>query len=169
MVFALIIASQKLQPYFQAHTIIVLSDQPMKRAMNKPDTARWLVLWVVELVEFNVKYWPWIAVKAQALVNFIVEFTPRMESNKDEDWWTVKVDGSSNKDAGGVGVILETPEKDIIQYAVRLQFPTTNNETKYEAHLTGLKLAKSLRAQKLNVYSDSQLVTRQVNDEYKAV
>ena len=54
------------------------------------------------------------------MVDFIAEFTPRMESNDDEDWWMVKVDESSKKDARGVGVILETPEKDIIQYAVRL-------------------------------------------------
>ena len=100
--------------------IIVLTDQPMKRAMNKPNTARQLVLWAVELGEFDVKYWTRTSIKAQALVDFIAEFTPRMESNDDEDWWTAKVDESSNKDAGGVGVILETPEKDIIQYAVRL-------------------------------------------------
>ena len=34
MVFALIIASWKLRPYFQAHMIIVLTDQPMKKVMN---------------------------------------------------------------------------------------------------------------------------------------
>lgn len=80
-----------------------------------------------------------------------------MENKVDEAFWTVKVDGSSNKEARGVGVIFETPEKDVIQYAIQLQFPTTNNEAEYEALLTGLKLAKSMGAQKLNVYSDSQL------------
>ena len=80
-----------------------------------------------------------------------------------------KVDGSSKKEARGVGVVLETTEKDVIQYAVWLQFLTTNNEAKYEVLLTGLKLAKTMGAQKLNVYNDSQLVTRQVNGEYEAV
>lgn len=81
----MITASRKLRPYFQAHTIIVLTNQPMKRATNKPDTTKRLVLWVIELGEFDVKYRPHIAIKAQALVDFIAEFTPRMESNEDED------------------------------------------------------------------------------------
>ena len=33
--FALIVASRKLLPYFQANPIIVMMDQPIKKAMNK--------------------------------------------------------------------------------------------------------------------------------------
>lgn len=43
-------------------------------------------------------------------------------------------------------MILETPEKDIIQYAVQLQYRTMNNEAEYGAYLTGLKLVKSMGA-----------------------
>ena len=39
LAFALITAAQKLKPYFQAHTIIVLTDQPLKRAMSSPEAA----------------------------------------------------------------------------------------------------------------------------------
>ena len=35
--FALIVESRKFFPYFQAHLIIVMTDQPIKKAMNKPD------------------------------------------------------------------------------------------------------------------------------------
>ena len=169
MVFTLIITSRKLRPYFQAHTIIVLTDQPMNKAMNRPNAARRMVLWAIELREFDIKYHPQMAIKAQALANFVAEFTLGVKNEIDEAFWTVKVDGSSNKEVGGVGVVLKTPEKDVIQYDVWLQFPTTNNEAKYEALLTGLKLVKSTEAQKLNVYNDSQLVTRQVNREFEAV
>ena len=112
-------------------------------------------MWAVELGKFDVKCRPQTAIKAQALANFIAEFTLGVENNEDEAWWKIKVDGSSNKDARGVKVVLESPEKDVIQYAVRLQFSTTNNDAEYEALLIGLKLAKSIRAQKLKVYSDS--------------
>ena len=37
--FALIEASRKLHLYFQANAIIVMTDQPIKKAMNKPKTA----------------------------------------------------------------------------------------------------------------------------------
>ena len=89
------------------------------------------------------------------MADFVAKFTLGAEDKVDEVFLTVKVDGSFNKEAGGVRVILETIEKDVIQYAVWLQFPTTNNEAEYEAFLTGLKLTKSMGAQKLNVYSDS--------------
>ena len=33
--FALIVASRKLRPYFQANPILVMKDQPIKKSMNK--------------------------------------------------------------------------------------------------------------------------------------
>ena len=112
--------------------------------MNRPDAAGRMILWAVELREFDIKYRPRMAIKAQALVDFVVEFTSRVENEVDETVWMVKMDGLSNKEAGGVGVVLKTPKKDVIQYAIWLQFLTTNNEAKYEALLTGLKLTKSM-------------------------
>ena len=69
---------------------------------------------------------------------------------------------------GGVGVILLSPEKDIIRYGVQLQFLTMNNEAKYEAVLTGLRVAKALGVRNLKLNSDSKLMTGQMNNEYKA-
>ena len=83
---------------------------------------------------------------AQALADFVAKFTLGAEDKVDEVFLMVKVDGSFNKEAGGVGVILETTEKDVIQNVVWLQSPTTNNEAEYEAFLTGLKLEKSMGA-----------------------
>ena len=39
IVFALIIASRKLRQYFQANPILVMTDQPIKKSMNKPEAA----------------------------------------------------------------------------------------------------------------------------------
>ena len=41
--FALIIGSRKLRPYFQANPILVMTDQPIKKSMNKPEAARRMV------------------------------------------------------------------------------------------------------------------------------
>lgn len=43
-------------------------------------------------------------------------------------------------------MVLISLEGDILMYVVRLQFLATNNKVKYEALLTGLKLAKSVRS-----------------------
>ena len=58
LAFALVMAVRKLKPYFQAHTIIVLSDQPLKRAMNSLEAAGRMALWAIELSEFNIQYRP---------------------------------------------------------------------------------------------------------------
>ncbi|XP_075645277.1 uncharacterized protein LOC142616282 [Castanea sativa] len=57
----------------------------------------------------------------------------------------------------GIGVILQSPEGDKLEYAARLQYHTTNNETEYKALLKGLELAKSLGAESVVVKGDFQL------------
>ena len=56
LAFALVTVVPKLEPYFQAHTIIVLIDQPLKRVMSSPEAARRMALWVIKLSEFDVQY-----------------------------------------------------------------------------------------------------------------
>ena len=65
------------------------------------------------------------------------------------------MDGSSNKQVGGAGIVLHTPEGDKIECMIRLDFPTTNNEAKYKALMAGLDLAKAARAENMVVYCDS--------------
>ena len=77
------------------------------------------------------------------------------------------IDGSSTKNAGGIRIVLKSPEGDIIRQGVRLQYSITNNEAEYEALLAGLKMAKMLGAAELDVLSDSQLVVGQVNEDYE--
>ena len=47
--FALLVASRKLHPYFQAHHIVVMTDQPIRKMMNKIDAAGRLIQWTIEL------------------------------------------------------------------------------------------------------------------------
>ena len=50
---------------------------------------------------------------------------------------------------------------------VRLNFPTTNNETEYEALVAGLDLTKATRAASVVIYYDSQIVANQMNGDYE--
>ena len=91
--FALIVASCKLLPYFQANSILVITNQPIKKSMNKPEAAGRMVQWAIELSQFNIEYHPRTAIKAQALAGFITEFTiPNEDSlpNKTKQW-TIQV------------------------------------------------------------------------------
>ena len=76
LAFALITAFRKLRHYFQAHVINVMTNHLLKKAMNKLEAAGRLIQWAVELSEFDIRYQPRHAIKAQALADFIAEFTP---------------------------------------------------------------------------------------------
>ena len=75
LVFALLIAAKKFCHYFQAHLVIVLTDQPLKQFFQWPDTSRRLLKRSIEISEFHIKYRLRVAIKAQVLANFIAEFT----------------------------------------------------------------------------------------------
>ena len=124
LTFALIMASKKLRHYFQAHIINVMTDHPLKKAMNKLEAAGLLIQWVVELSEFDNKYQPRHTIKAQALADFIAEFTPNYDDLEvmEDKKWIIHVDGLSTQHAGGIGVVLQFPEGDRLKHKVCLQY-----------------------------------------------
>ena len=61
----------------------------------------------------------------------------------------IQTDGSSAQKKGGVGIIIVTPDGEMLKYGVQLKFPTTNNEAEYKGILTGLRLGKALEAKNL--------------------
>ncbi|XP_065624582.1 uncharacterized protein LOC136065385 [Quercus suber] len=137
---------------------------------EQPEAAGRMIQWAVELSQFDVEYHPRTAIKAQALADFIAEFTYPDESNcaSEDETWTIQTDGSSAQKRGGVGVVIITPTGEILKYGVRLRFPATNNEAEYEGILTGLRLGKELGARNLLIQNDSKLVIGQVRGEYEA-
>ncbi|XP_059633000.1 uncharacterized protein LOC132275612 [Cornus florida] len=154
LAFALVISARKLRPYFQAHTIIVLTDQPLRQVLRKPDTSGRLMKWSVELREFDIQYKPRTALKAQVLANVIAEFTPEDgpehavdKQEEAESTWTLYVDGSINARASGAGLVIISPNGECIKYALRFGFKATNNEAEYEALLAGLRIAKALEGE----------------------
>ena len=75
LAFALVTAARKLKPYFQAHTVVILTDRPLQRAMSDLDVAGQLALWAIELSKFDIQYCPRTAIKGQVVADFIAEFT----------------------------------------------------------------------------------------------
>ena len=75
LAFVLVTAARKLKPYFQAHTIIVLTDQPLKKAMSSLEAIERMALWAIELSEFDVQYLPRTSVKGKIVADFIAEYT----------------------------------------------------------------------------------------------
>ena len=74
-------------------------------------------------------------------------------------------DGVVNNKRAGIGVILVTPEGEMIPMAKRLEFQVTNNQAKYETYIFRLKALRSIGAEEVTVYGDSMLVVKQVSKE----
>ncbi|XP_057760175.1 uncharacterized protein LOC130980522 [Arachis stenosperma] len=101
------------------------------------------------------------------MADFLVEVT----GDPGEDMgtrWKLHVDGASNQTFGGAGIILESPNGVVYEQSVRFEFPISNNQAEYEALIGGLTLATEVGAKRLEVCSDSQVVTSQVNGSYQA-
>ena len=173
LIFALVTATQKLLSYFQAHTIEVPTEYPMKQVLHKQETSERLMKWAIELSEFDIRYKLKTAIKGQILADFVMEFTSaepaeKAQTETNPSIWKLFVDGASNAQGSGAGLILTSPEGIDIEYALRFGFRTSNNEAEYEAVIAGLNLAHLLEVDQLKVYSDSQLVVRQIEDTYEA-
>ena len=54
--------------------------------------------------------------------------------------WEVYVDRESNQKGLGVGLVLMSPEKVVIEKSLRLNFSATNNEAEYETLLVGMAM-----------------------------
>jgi ribonuclease HI len=163
-------ASRKLRPYFQAHTIRVLTEYSLRKMMQKLDLSRRLANWAIELGQFDLKFVPRNAIKGQALADFLAEFTnlPRTEEPETEEKWVIYIDGSSTKKNVGVGILLITPDGEELSSSLMLEFRTTNNEAEYEAVIVGLRMALELRAKSVEVWSDSQVIVGHIRGEFEA-
>ena len=145
-----------------------MTDQPIRKTMNKIDATGRIIQWAIELGQFDIEYWPRATIKAQVLTDFIAEFTyPCKEEESPMEIWMVQTNKSATKKVGGAGVVLIPPEGETLKYTVKLQFPATNNEAEFEALLTRLSLAKSIGAKSLIVQADSQLIIGQVKGHYE--
>ena len=173
LILALVTTARKLRPYFQAHTIEVPTEYPMRQVLHKPETSRRLMKWALELSEFDIIYKLKTSIKGQVLEEFVMEFTSakpakNAQTPTDLPIWKLSVDGATNAQGSGAGIILTSPEGIDIEYALRFRFQASNNEAEYEVVIVGLNLAHSQEIDQLEVYSDSQLVVRQIEDTYES-
>ena len=58
LILALVTTARKLHPFFQAHTIEILTEYPMKQVLHKQETSGRLMKWAIELSEFDIRYKP---------------------------------------------------------------------------------------------------------------
>ncbi|GJT27527.1 reverse transcriptase domain-containing protein [Tanacetum coccineum] len=147
LILALVSAGKRLKRYFRAHTIIVITDQPMKQIPSNPEVTGRLLKWSFEIEEHDIHYRPRTSVKGQILADFIMERpkddstdTPMEDKEELPNLWILFTDDSSCVDGSGAGLILTT----------------------------GLRIAEQIRVKNIQANVDLRLVANQVNGTYIA-
>ena len=129
LILALVTTARRLRPYFQAHIIEIPTEHPMRQILHKPETSGRLIKWAIKLSEFDIRYKHRTTVKGQVLADFIMEFTPSntpaqpTETTQlvpDLPVWRLSVDGVANSQGSDAGLILTSPDRIDVEYALRL-------------------------------------------------
>jgi ribonuclease HI len=139
VLYAVLMASRKLQHYFQAYHIIVPSSQPLKDIMRNREATGRIGKWAAELNEFTIDYVHRSSIQSQALADFIADWTPGAHeegTSKDAEAWTV--------------------------------FSCTNNIAEYEALLLGLRKLRAMGIRRAILKTDSQVIVGHVDKSSKA-
>ena len=182
---AVVHATRKLPHYFQAYTVVVLTQFPLKLILRSADYTGRTAKWGTILGTFDIKYMPQTFVKGQVLADLVAEFAELPEeieikrhgmdeksvgliSMQDPSSWRVYVDGAANQRGSRVSLVLVSPEKITIEKSLRLRFSATNNEAKYKALLMGMAMVQKMGGKTVEMFSDSRLVVCQVKRELEA-
>ena len=171
-ILAVVLGTCKLPHYFQAHTVVVLTQLPLKTILRSAEYTGRVAKWGTILGVFDIRYMPRTSIKGQVLVDFVAEFIePQIKElqstrNMNEKLvgmisqyclptWEVYVNGASNQKGSGIGLVLISLEKVIIEKSLRLDFSATNNEVEYETLLTGMAMVQRMEGKLVKLFSDS--------------
>ena len=184
-ILAVVHATRKLPHYFQAHTVVVLTQLPLKLVLRSADYTGRIAKWGTILRTFDIKYMPRTSIKGQVLLDLVAEFVECPEemeggSEKLDEGsigvasvqcplpWDLYIDGAANQRGSGVGLVLVSPERITIEKSLRLNFSATNNEAEYEALLMGMMMVQKMGGKAVKVFPDSKLVVGQVRGDLEA-
>lgn len=101
LIFTLIISSRKVRQYFQERLITVMTNQPLRRVLHKPDMSGRLASWTIEFSQFNIEFTPQTSIKSQILADFVVKCNfeapeeGEMLTINEKKPWVFFTDGSS--------------------------------------------------------------------------
>ena len=152
VILAMVHATHKLLHYFQSHILVVITQLPLRSLLWSVDYTRRIAKWGMILGAFDIKYMPRTFVKGQVLADLVAEFaeTPFEEKVEKQNMdgksvgmvslqeplpWRMHIDGIANQRESGVGLVIISLEKIIIEKSLRLGFSATNNKAEYDALL----------------------------------
>ena len=73
---AVVFSAKRLRHYFYSFTVVVMTNLPIQKVLQKPDVAGRMVRWAVEQSEFDIQYEPRGSIKGQVNADFVAELLP---------------------------------------------------------------------------------------------
>jgi hypothetical protein len=139
--------------------------------MNNREATGKIAKWVTELSMYDIVYKPRTLMKAQALSDFVAEWTETQTPPKEREleYWTINFNGSLQLQGTGAGILVTSSKGEIFKYVLPMHFPASNNAAEYEALLHGLRIDTALGIRQLRVLGDSLLVVNQANKEWSCL
>jgi ribonuclease HI len=168
LLYAVLLTTRKLRHYFDDHKVIVVTGFPIGDILHNKEAIGRIAKWACELGSHDIEFRPRTAIKTQALVDFVSEWTEQQvpDNPKTAEVWQMYFDGSLKLQGAGAGILFIAPGGEQLKYALQLLFPASNNAAKYKALIHGLNIAISLGIKRLMVYGDSLVVISQINKEW---
>jgi ribonuclease HI len=105
------------------------------------------------------------------VVDFVVDHSvvEMPQDYVDTQPWILYFDGSKHKQGTGIRILIISPTKVPTKFKYKIIGLCSNNEAEYEALITGLEILGDLGAKNIKIRGDSELVLRQLTQEYKCV
>jgi ribonuclease HI len=168
LAYVLLITSRKLSHYLQTHQIEVHTSSTRGEILNNREATGKIAKWVIELSMYDIIYKPRTTIKAQALSDFVVEWTENQTPSKEREikYWTINFDETLQLQGAGVGILVTSPKGESFKYALQMHFPASNNAAEYKALHHGLRIDTALSIRRLKVLEDSFLIVNHANKEW---
>jgi ribonuclease HI len=149
-------------------TVIVVTRFLIGDILHNKEAIGRIVKWACELGAHDIEFRPRTAVKTQALVDFVSEWTKQQvpDNSKAIEVWQIYFDGSLKLQGAGTRILFIAPGGEQLKYVLQLLFSASNNAAEYEALTHGLNIAISLGIKRLMVYRDSLVVISQINKDW---
>jgi ribonuclease HI len=166
--YDIVMSTRKLQHYFEAHRIRVLTNEPVKNIFRNHDSSGRVGKWAMDLSEHVIDFEKRSAKKSQVLAYFIADWMEPSnctEGGPADTPWLVYCDGAWGASGVGAAAILKSPSGIKLRSAARLQFKAktekcSNNIAEYEAVLLGLHKLRVVGVQCCTLKTDSKIISQ---------
>ncbi|KAI3725211.1 hypothetical protein L1987_64989 [Smallanthus sonchifolius] len=140
--------------------VLVKDHEGQQHPVYYPEMSERMAKWPVKLSAYDLKYEPRTTIKSQALADFVADFSSDIQQEADlevqqleesKDKWIMFTYSASNIKGTCLGIILKSPQGDILPQSISYEFQASNNEAEYEALIAGLQLACDMKIRYLQV------------------